>query len=131
MKYKTSRYDVLVDNENDVLQLDFILAKDDRKIIHGVAWDESDEPKRVPNAIVRIYIAGSKYHTEDPNDLIPIGYVISDENGEFFAGPFESGTAVIFKIFKTLNNYDSESHPQKPPFINSCNVEECATHNKI
>jgi len=86
------------------MHLDFILNSTNKKVIHGTVWnDDLSDPKRVPDALVQLYQAGKNYN-DDPLDIKPIGYVITDASGEFLAGPFDPETIVIFKIFKFWGN---------------------------
>lgn len=104
MNNKSSRYDIQIAEDYEQLNLDFILPKDDEKIIHGTVWDDSDDPKRVPDAIIMLFTPGSTYYDSDPNDLRSIGYVTADYNGEFAVGPFKTGSTVIIKIFNAIKN---------------------------
>ena len=105
MNYKTTRFDIQPGGKSKNLDLDFILNIDDRKIIHGTVWDDSDTPKRIPDAIVSIYIAGKNYNN-DPNNLSSIGYVITDYLGEFFIGPFDPDVTIVLKVFKCIWDQD-------------------------
>jgi len=99
-----SRYDIQVSGEKDEMNLDFILNSNDKKIIHGTVWDDNlSSPQRVPDAIVQLYQAGENYNN-DPLDIKPMGYVITDASGEFLAGPFDPEKIIIFKIFKFAEN---------------------------
>jgi len=103
-----ARYDIQInsDNDHDQLNIDLTLNSTNKKVIHGTVWDDNSlSPERVPGAQVQLYVAGENYK-DDPLDIQPIGYVISDESGEFLAGPFEHGTSVILKIFK-IWKYDA------------------------
>lgn len=99
-----TRYDIQVNSEKEEMNLDFILNSNDKKVIHGTVWDDNlSNPQRVPDALVQLYQAGKNYN-DDPLDIKPIGYVITDASGEFLVGPFEADTIVIFKIFKFWGN---------------------------
>ena len=99
-----SRYDIQVSGEKDQMNLDFILNSNDKKVIHGTVWNDNlSDPQRVPEAIVQLYQAGENYHN-DPLDIKPLGYVITDVSGEFLAGPLDAGAIIIFKIFKFIEN---------------------------
>lgn len=116
---KSSRYDILVADDYEQLNLDFILPKINEKMIHGTIWDDSDTPKRISDAVIMIFAPGPTYEN-DPNDIQCIDYVIPDCNGEFVAGPFKLNTTVIFKIFN--NNYNkinlSDEIPEEFMYIN-------------
>ena len=97
-----TRYDIQInsDNEDNQLNIDLILNSNNKVVIYGTVWDDNPlSPERVPEALVQLYIAGEKYK-DDPLDIQPIGYVISDASGDFLAGPFDHGTSVILKVFK-------------------------------
>ncbi|WP_411679096.1 hypothetical protein [Clostridium thailandense] len=101
-----TRYDILVKNEGEQMNLDFILNSTEKRVIYGTVWDDDlKDPKRVPEALVQVFKAGKNYQ-EDPLDIKLIGYVITDNSGDFIVGPFELGTMVIFKIFKFWGNND-------------------------
>lgn len=95
-----TRYDIQVNSDNDQMDIDLILNSNDKKVIHGTVWDDNtSSPKRVPEALVQIYVVGENYK-DDPLDIKLIGFVISDASGEFLVGPFDKGTTVIIKVFK-------------------------------
>jgi hypothetical protein len=106
LKYKSARYDIQVTNDYEQLDLDFILTKDDEKIVHGTVWDDSDDPKRIPGAVIVISVPGDNYYDSDPNDIKTIECIRADYNGEFAVGPFKAGMTVIFKIFDVGDNRD-------------------------
>lgn len=101
---KSARYDIMITDEQEQLNLDFILPKMDEKMIHGTVWDDSDTPKKISDAVVMVFMPGPTYYESDPNDIRCIDYIIPDSNGEFVAGPFKLNTTVILKIFKTNYN---------------------------
>lgn len=104
-----TRYDILVNSGSEPMNLDFILNSSDKKIIYGTVWnDDFNNPKRVPEALVQVFKPGENYE-ENPLDIKLIGYIITDNSGEFIAGPFEKGTMVIFKIFKFWQNSSPNS----------------------
>lgn len=109
MKYKSSRYDIQITDQYQQLEVDFILPKNNERMIHGTVWDDSDMPQKISGAVLVIYMPGDDYYDTDPNDLKLIGYVTTDDNGEFVAGPFKVGTTVIFKIFSAENNIPNDS----------------------
>jgi hypothetical protein len=95
-----TRYDIQVNSDNEQMNIDLILNSNDKKVIHGTVWDDNiSSPKRVPEALVQLYLAGENYR-DDPLDIKLVGFVFSDASGEFLAGPFDSGTTVIIKVFK-------------------------------
>lgn len=120
MSNKSSRYDILITNDYEELNLDFILPKVDQKMIHGTIWDDSDVPKKVSDAVIMVFVPGDTYYESNPNDIKCIDYIIPDSNGEFVAGPFKLNTTVIFKIFNT--NYNkittSDEIPEEFMYIN-------------
>ncbi|XMB67505.1 hypothetical protein RI065_02990 [Mycoplasmatota bacterium zrk1] len=103
MGYLKKRYDILITDESKVMNLDFVITPDDRKLIHGIVWDDSINPKKIKDAIIAVFKAGPNYN-EDPNDISPIGYAFSDANGEFLIGPFKSGESIIIQISKFKEN---------------------------
>lgn len=118
MKNKSSRYDIQIVNEYEQLNLDFILPKDDEKIIHGTVWDDSDDPQKVPGAMIMLFIPGPTYYDSDPNDLKSIGYTMADSNGEFTIGPFKIDSTIIIKIYNALKNDSSvDEAPEEFEYI--------------
>ncbi|OBR92848.1 hypothetical protein CLRAG_21410 [Clostridium ragsdalei P11] len=104
-----TRYDILVKSEKNQMNLDFILNSTDKKVICGTVWnDDLKNPERVPEALVQVFRAGKNYE-KDPLDIKLIGYVITDASGQFLVGPFETGTMIIFKIFKFWGNKNDSS----------------------
>lgn len=100
MYNEITRYDIHLDPEREPLNLDFIANRSDKKVIHGTVWnDDLSDPRPEAEALVFFYLAGKNYQT-DPLDLIHIGYTLTDKSGEFFAGPFDAGDAIIIKICK-------------------------------
>ena len=104
MKNKLSRYDINIVKEYEQLNLNFILPKNDEKIIHGTIWDDSDDPQKIPGALIMLFVPGPTYYDSDPNDLKSIGYTTADYTGEFTVGPFKIGSTIIIKIYNPLNN---------------------------
>ncbi|WP_027624618.1 hypothetical protein [Clostridium lundense] len=125
----SSRYDVLISDDYSQLDLDFILPKVNERIIHGTIWDDSDDPKKVSDAIILVFTPGPNYYDSDPNDIQCIDYAIPDSNGEFVAGPFKLNTTVILKIFNT--NYNkinlSDEIPEEFRYINGELVQSTNT----
>lgn len=120
---KSSRYDILVNNDYEQLNLDFILPKPNEpneKMIHGTIWDDSDIPQKVSSAVVMVYVPGPTYYESDPNDIKCIGSIVPDSNGEFVIGPFKLNSTVIIKIFNTKGNKTnlSDEIPEEFIYIN-------------
>ena len=100
MYNQMSRYDIHFGDEDEPMKLDFILNRSQKKIVHGTVWnDDLSDPQPEKDALVLIYLPGKNY-TEDPQDLINIGYAVTDKMGEFIAGPFSAESEVILKICK-------------------------------
>ncbi|MCY6485381.1 hypothetical protein OW763_13675 [Clostridium aestuarii] len=119
MNNKSSRYDIQITKDYEQLNLDFILPKCDEKAIHGTVWDDSDDPKKVPDALIMLFIPGPTYYDSDPNDLKSIGYVTADHNGEFAIGPFKIGSTIIIKIFNPIMNVSLLNEaPEEFEYIN-------------
>lgn len=110
MNNSSSRYDLLLSNESESLNLDFILPTENKKIVHGTIWNDNDTPETVKNAVVLLYEPGKNYYDSDPNDLKFINYVFPDSNGEFVAGPFDINSNIIIKIFSLDNNLSKLSN---------------------
>ena len=100
MHNRITRYDIHLSADKEQTGLDFILNRSDKRIIHGTVWnDDLSDPKPEEEALVFVYLPGKNYDS-DPLDIVNIGYVVTDKNGEFFAGPFEAKAAVILKVYK-------------------------------
>ena len=104
MYNQISRYDIYLSDNEEPLNLDFILNRSSKKIVQGTVWnDDLSDPRPEADALVFIYLPGENYN-EDPLDIKSVGYVVTDNMGKFIAGPFEAESEVIFKISKINKN---------------------------
>ncbi|BBK77117.1 hypothetical protein [Clostridium butyricum] len=110
----SSRYDIVINDDTENINLDFVLPKPKEKMIHGTIWNDDNNPQVVEDAAVFIYTPGPKYFDSDPNDLKCIDYVIPDSNGQFAAGPFPINATIILKIYN-INNRQNLEMPNDIP----------------
>ena len=67
------------------------ISPDTRSAIHGIVRDAGENP--VADALVMLFSGGRE-------TLRPVGQMFTDQSGQFFFGPLESGQLYLVQIYK-------------------------------
>lgn len=101
MVYQLNRHIIEIpddeDNCSEMLNMDFFLYPEKRKIILGTVRFPNGTP--APSALVKFSkLKNGCSDVENTDDVMDIGHAITNDFGEFILGPVYPGDIIILKI---------------------------------